>query len=89
MDVKQRKKKGYSGDPYEGFRWKDFPSAYPIANHFKNENTITDTEAILLYGETSVAYQISVLKSIGYRFKYNRKRLGFMNYSHEWTIIRV
>ena len=88
MDVKKWKNKGYCGDPYEGFRWKDFPSAYPIASHFKTQETITEADAMLLYGETSIASQISVLKSIGYRFKYKRQRLGFMKYSHEWTIIR-
>ena len=80
--------KGYSGDPYKGFSWRDFPSAYSIAGHFKTQDTISEEDAILLYGETSIASQICVLRTIGYKFKYNKKRLGFMKYSHEWTIIR-
>jgi hypothetical protein len=88
MDVKQRKKKSNCSDPYKGFKWRDFPSAYPIEGHFKTHDTITEVDAMLLYGETSIASQIAVLKSIGYKFKYKRKRLGFRNILHEWTIIR-
>ena len=43
---------------------------------------------MLQYGEMAVASKISILESVGYKFKYKRERLGFRNISHEWTILR-
>ena len=88
MDVKNRKKKGYSGDPYKNPALASYPSAYKIATHFEKYDTISEASALIQYGEIAVASKISMLKSVGYEFKYERVRLGFMNYSHEWTIIR-
>ena len=88
MDVKKLKKKSSSSDPYKNPALADFPSAYRIARHFETHNAINETAAFLLYGELAVASKIDVLESMGYKFKYRRKRLGFRNISREWTIIR-
>lgn len=88
MDVKQRKKKGYSGDPYKNPNLVYYPSAYIIAKHFEKYNTINDNSALIQYGEIALASKIDMLKSVGYKFKHERIRLGFMNHMNEWTIIR-
>ena len=88
MDVKQRKKKSNSSDPYKNPALADFPSAYQIASHFETHDTISEASAMLHYCEMAVASKISILKSLGYKFKYKRERLGFRNISHEWTILR-
>jgi hypothetical protein len=88
MDVKKWKNKGYSGDPYKNPDLANYPSAYRIATHFEKYNTISEASALIQYGEIAVASKIAMLKSVGYEFKYERIKLGFMDYSHEWTIIR-
>ena len=88
MDVKNRKKKGYCGDPYKNPELANYPSTYRIASHFEKYDTISEASALIQYGEIAVASKIAMLKSVGYKFKYERIKLGFMNYSHEWTIIR-
>ena len=66
MDVKQRKKKSYSSDPYKNPALADFPSAYQIASLFKTHDTISEASAMLQYGEMAVASKISILESLGY-----------------------
>jgi hypothetical protein len=88
MDVKNRKKKGYSGDINKNSALSHFPSAYLIANHFDSCDMINEESAFLLYGEIAVASKIDILETLGYKFKHKRKWTGFLKYYHEWRIIR-
>ena len=67
---------------------RDFPEAYSLLRHFKLNDELSETQAMINYGMVHIALKIGDLQSHGFKFKYKRNRLGFRNISHEWTIIR-